>query len=198
MITPEPRIRDQKVAVERNFPKSYNGEHEKRREGFMATLKEVAGLAGVSLGTVSNVLNGKTQNEELISRVEKAMKQLAYRPDATARSLKSTRTNTVGVILPDIMQKFNGDFMMELERLLRERGYSVSVKFSRNNRLIERKSIESFLDMRVDGMILYSGRSPGGRNGDRSKSPSCWSAAMMRWILPGIISCWITVRPSGN
>ena len=122
----------------------------------MATLKEVAGLAGVSLGTVSNVLNGKTQNEELISRVEKAMKQLAYRPDATARSLKSTRTNTVGVILPDIMQKFNGDFMMELERLLRERGYSVSVKFSRNNRLIERKSIESFLDMRVDGMILYS------------------------------------------
>ena len=83
----------------------------------MATLKEVAGLAGVSLGTVSNVLNGKTQNEELISRVEKAMKQLAYRPDATARSLKSTRTNTVGVILPDIMHKFNGDFMMELERL---------------------------------------------------------------------------------
>lgn len=122
----------------------------------MATLKEVASLAGVSLGTVSNVLNGKTQNEELISRVEKAMKQLAYRPDATARSLKSTRTNMVGVILPDITQKFNGDFLMELERLLREKGYGLSVKFSRNNRLIERRSIESFLDMRVDGMILYS------------------------------------------
>lgn len=122
----------------------------------MATLKEVARLANVSLGTVSNVLNGKTHNEELIDRVEKAMKQLSYRPDATARSLKSTRTNMVGVILPDMTQKFNGDFLMELERLLRERGYGLSVKFSRNNRLIERKSIESFLDMRVDGMILYS------------------------------------------
>ena len=101
----------------------------------MATLKEVARLANVSLGTVSNVLNGKTHNEELIDRVEKAMKQLSYRPDATARSLKSTRTNMVGVILPDMTQKFNGDFLMELERLLRERGYGLSGVLSRDRKI---------------------------------------------------------------
>ena len=47
----------------------------------MATIKEVAKLAGVSIGTVSNVLNGKTSNAELIDRVESAMSQLSYRPD---------------------------------------------------------------------------------------------------------------------
>lgn len=122
----------------------------------MATVKEVAKLANVSLGTVSNVLNGKTQNEDLIRRVEDAMKQLSYRPDATARSLKSTRTNTIGLILPDLAQKFQADFLMEAERLFREKGYSISVKFSRNNQLIERKSIEAFQEMRVDGILLYS------------------------------------------
>ena len=64
----------------------------------MSTVKDVAKLAGVSLGTVSNVLNGKTQNEELIERVEYAMKQLSYSPDATARSLKNTKSNTIGII----------------------------------------------------------------------------------------------------
>lgn len=122
----------------------------------MATIKEVAKLANVSLGTVSNVMNGKTQNEELIRRVEDAIKQLSYRPDATARSLKNTKTNMIGLILPDIIQKSYADFLMELEGLLRERGYSLSVRFSRNNRLIEKKSIESFLELRVDGIILYS------------------------------------------
>lgn len=59
----------------------------------MATIKEVAKLAGVSIGTVSNVLNGKTSNAELIDRVESAMSQLSYRPDANARSLKTQRAN---------------------------------------------------------------------------------------------------------
>lgn len=57
----------------------------------MATIKDVAKLANVSLGSVSNVINGKTKNEDLIERVEAAMRQLSYRPDATARSLKNTK-----------------------------------------------------------------------------------------------------------
>ena len=128
----------------------------------MSTVKDVAKLAGVSLGTVSNVLNGKTQNEELIERVEYAMKQLSYSPDATARSLKNTKSNTIGIILPDVTQKFHTDFLMELERLFREKGYNISVKFSRNNRLIERKSVESFWEMRMAG------------SGSRSALPFCW------------------------
>ncbi|NLW11850.1 MAG: LacI family transcriptional regulator, partial [Clostridiaceae bacterium] len=53
----------------------------------MSTVKDIAKLAGVSLGTVSNVINGKTNNQELIDKVEQAMQTLSYRPDAKARSL---------------------------------------------------------------------------------------------------------------
>ena len=73
----------------------------------MATIKEVAKLAGVSVGTVSNVLNGKTSNDELIERVENAINQLSYRPDANARSLKNTKSKLIGVI----MQKYVSQIM---------------------------------------------------------------------------------------
>ncbi len=122
----------------------------------MATIKDVAKLANVSLGTVSNVLNGKTYNEELIERVESAMKQLSYRPDAQARSMKNAKTNIIGLVIPDMLQKQYQDFLMELEKNLRARGYSLMVRFSENNRLIEKKSIDAFLELRVDGILLYS------------------------------------------
>ena len=70
----------------------------------MATIKDVAKLAGVSLGTVSNVLNGKTNNEELIEKVEKAVRELSYRPDAMARSLKNTNSNLIGLVLPNAVE----------------------------------------------------------------------------------------------
>lgn len=122
----------------------------------MATIKDVAKLAQVSLGTVSNVLNGKTRNEELIERVENAMKQLSYRPDATARSLKNTKTYTIGLVLPDDVQKQYQNFLMEIEKDLRALGYNLLVKFSWNNRMLERRAIDAFLESRVDAIVLYS------------------------------------------
>lgn len=122
----------------------------------MATIKDVAKHAGVSLGTVSNVLNGKTNNEELIRRVEIAMEELAYRPDAVARSLKITQSTLIGVILPDIQHKEYTDFLHEVEHRVKEKGYSVLVKLNRNNRLVEKKCIEACLQQSVAGIILYS------------------------------------------
>lgn len=122
----------------------------------MATIKDVAKCAGVSLGTVSNVLNGKTNNEELIRRVEKAMDELSYRPDAVARSLKITQSMLIGVILPDIQHKEYTDFLYEVEHRVKEKGYSVLVKLSRNNKLVEKKCIEACLQQSVAGIILYS------------------------------------------
>lgn len=122
----------------------------------MATIKEVAKLANVSIGTVSNVLNGKTGNEELIQRVEAAMAKLSYRPDANARSLKNTKSTTIGLVLPGVLQDEYAEFLHVAEERLREKGYSILTRFSRNNRLLERKSIEQCMEHSVDGLIIYS------------------------------------------
>ena len=119
----------------------------------MATIKEVAKLAGVSIGTVSNVLNGKTSNAELIDRVESAMSQLSYRPDANARSLKNTKSKLIGVLMPEICQSDHAHFLSRLENLLREQGYGILLKISNNNWLLEKKNLTQCMEQCVDGIL---------------------------------------------
>jgi DNA-binding LacI/PurR family transcriptional regulator len=122
----------------------------------MATIKDVAQLAGVSIGTVSNVLNGKTRNTDLIERVEKAMQELKYIPDETARSLKKEKTGLIGLILPNSVNPEYSSLLAEIEALLTQHGYSILLIFSHNNALLEKKAVEKCLKQRVDGIILYS------------------------------------------
>ncbi len=122
----------------------------------MSTIKEVAKLANVSIGTVSNVLNGKTDNEQLINRVEKAMEELSYLPNTNARSLKNTKSSLIGVIVPNILQKEYSEFVKEVEEGLKAKGYSILLMFSQNNRMIEKKNILRCVEHCVDGVILYS------------------------------------------
>ncbi|GIN64545.1 hypothetical protein J27TS8_45380 [Robertmurraya siralis] len=122
----------------------------------MTTIKEVAKMAGVSIGTVSNVLNGKTNNIELIDRVEHAMKELGYRPDANARSLKSEKSGLIGFVLPNSTNPENASLLSHIQSKLSEKGYSILLFFSQNNKLLEKKAIEKCLEKRVDGIILFS------------------------------------------
>lgn len=121
----------------------------------MSTIKDVAKLAQVSIGTVSNVLNGKTQNEVLIQRVEKAMEQLAYRPDANARNLKITKSNLIGIILPDVSQQY-AKFLDKLESILKAYGYDIYLKLSKNNKMIEKRALERCYEQGVAGIIFFS------------------------------------------
>lgn len=122
----------------------------------MSTIKDVAKLAEVSIGTVSNVINGKTKNEAIIRRVEQAMKELSYRPDVNARSLKITKSNLIGVIIPDVSQPEHAKFLAKAESIFREHGYDIYLKLSRNNKLIEKKSLERCYEQGVSGIIFYS------------------------------------------
>lgn len=122
----------------------------------MATIKEVAALAGVSIGTVSNVLNNKTDNSELISIVEKAIEELDYRPDINARNLKNTKTNTIALIIPNTVKQSVLTVLSVIEKGLMQRGYSLLLKISRNNAYLEKKCIQQCLDVRVDGIIVYA------------------------------------------
>lgn len=120
----------------------------------MATIKDVAAAAGVSLGTVSNVINGKTNNHDLIERVERAIEELSFVPDAKGRSLKSTRTHLVGVVVSSIEEYGMQAILAAIEKRLRQYGYGVVLKTTDNNRILEKKHIEYFLQLGVDGIIV--------------------------------------------
>ena len=92
----------------------------------MVTIKEVAKRAGVSHGTVSNVINnsGKVSSEKIM-KVEKAMKELGYQPNVVARNLKEERSKKIALILPNLYSK---EFLILFENLNRyaaKDGYSV-------------------------------------------------------------------------
>ncbi|MTI60527.1 MAG: extracellular solute-binding protein [Firmicutes bacterium] len=120
----------------------------------MATIKEVAEVAGVSTGSVSNVINGKTNNHELIDKVEKAIKELGFRPDAKARSLKNMSTKIIGLIVNNIEDPRIYLMIAAIEKEFRSSGYSIIVKTTDNNEILEKKQIEYFIQQRVDGLII--------------------------------------------
>ncbi|WP_069999788.1 extracellular solute-binding protein [Cellulosilyticum sp. I15G10I2] len=120
----------------------------------MATIKDVATVAGVSVGSVSNVINGKTNNQELIDKVEEAIKNLGFRPDANARSLKNTQTNIIGIIVSNVEEPRIQVMIAAIEKKLRASGYSILIKTTDNNAILEKKHIEHFVQQRVDGVIV--------------------------------------------
>lgn len=120
----------------------------------MATIKDVANVAGVSVGTVSNVINGKTNNVEIINKVEKVIKELGFIPDAKARSLKSSQTHLIGLIVNNIEDRSIQLMFAAIEKELRSYGYSIVIKTTDNNEVLENKYIDYFIQLGVDGIIV--------------------------------------------
>ena len=92
----------------------------------MATMKDVAELAGVSLGTVSRVIN-KAQGikPQTLEKVNAAIEKLNYIPDQYARGMKLNRTNTVALIVPTIWHPFFGEFAYHVEQELSRLDYKM-------------------------------------------------------------------------
>src|SRR5215471_16422255 len=89
-------------------------------------MRDVAGLAGVSVATVSAVANGKrVVRPVVVARVQEAMKALNYHPDHVARSLRIRKTNTIGVLVPDFTSGFFVDVVRGVEDAARAAGYAV-------------------------------------------------------------------------
>lgn len=94
-----------------------------------ATMKDVAKLAGVSLGTVSRVVNHARVKEKTKDKVESAINELAYIPDDYARGLKTNRSMFVALILPSIWHPFFSEFAYYVETELTKRGVQVTDLF---------------------------------------------------------------------
>lgn len=118
-----------------------------------ATMKDVAALAGVAVGTVSRVINGAQVKESTQMKVDAAIKELNYEPDAYARGLKMNRTNTVALILPTIWHPFFSAFAYYVEEALSERGYKLFLCNSDNNAEKESEYIQMVRQSKVDGII---------------------------------------------
>jgi LacI family transcriptional regulator len=121
----------------------------------MATLREVAKRAGVSAGTVSHVLNGSVPvSRPLKKRVQDAIAALDYHPDYVARSLKTGRTSTIGIIIPDITNPFFPQMVRGAESVLWREGYSL-ITFNTDDQLERERQVLSLLrSRRVDGVLL--------------------------------------------
>lgn len=118
-----------------------------------ATMKDVAKLAGVGVGTVSRVLNNGSVKAATRQKVEAAMRELAYQPDFYARGLKMNRTNTVALILPSVWHPYFGEFAFHVETALERQHYKLYLCNSNGNSEKEQEYIQMVTQNKVDGII---------------------------------------------
>lgn len=121
-----------------------------------STIKDVASRAGVSVATVSRVLNEKgLVREDTIRRVLEAAAALNYVPHGGARSLSTRRTSTVGVVLPDLHGEFFSEMIRGIDVAARRRGYHLLVSGS-HSEWSEMSAVLLAVRGRVDGMIVMA------------------------------------------
>ena len=119
----------------------------------MATIKDVAMDAGVSVGTVSNVINGGKVSEERRQRVERSIQKLGYQVNGIARKMRTQRTDYVVVILPNIINPFYSLLLQGLEHALSAYDKQPLLCISDGEKEKEIKYIEMARANKVDGII---------------------------------------------
>lgn len=121
------------------------------------TMKDVAALAGLSIKTVSRVVNGVTTvDPELAARVQDAARKLGYRPNLTASNLRRRdgRTATIGMLVEDAANPFSAALMRAVENVARDRGVLVLFGSLEEDPERERELVGALLDRRVDGLVM--------------------------------------------
>ncbi|WAA12539.1 LacI family DNA-binding transcriptional regulator [Fervidibacillus halotolerans] len=123
----------------------------------MATIRDVAKLAGVSVATVSRVLNNQGYvHEDTRKKVEQAIRQLNYKPNAVARSLYKKTSKSIGLIIPDITNPFFPQLVRAVEETMYEAGYTVLLFNSDEVLKREQHIIDLMVTKYVDGIIIVS------------------------------------------
>jgi DNA-binding LacI/PurR family transcriptional regulator len=121
----------------------------------LATIKEVADLAGVSVGTVSHVITGSVPvSEPLRLKVQAAIHDLDYHPNHVARSLKTSKTRTLGIIVPDLTISFYPQLIRGAESFARRGGYSVIAVNSDDSTDRQKELLSLLRSQRVEGILL--------------------------------------------
>jgi LacI family transcriptional regulator len=121
------------------------------------TMKDIARGLGVSVVTVSKVLrNHSDVGPETRRRVQQRIKELNYRPNATARALVTGKTNLIGLIVPDLVHPFFSQIAKAISVSLRAQQYGLIISSSEDDAELERREIDQMLGRHVDAIILAS------------------------------------------
>lgn len=119
-----------------------------------STIKDVAKYTGLSIATISKYINGGNvldKNKELI---EEAIKELNFRVNELARGLKTNRTKTIGILIPNLEQVFSTSIVSSIENILIKYGYSTIICDYKEEPSLEKEKLEFLVNKMVDGIII--------------------------------------------
>lgn len=121
----------------------------------MASISDVAKLAGVSRSTVSIACNNKGYvSKETREKIERAMKELNYTPSELGRNLKNRQSHIIGMIIPDIAHPFFATFMKYAEKRLYQKGYKMMVCGTAGREDVEQEYLNMLARKTMDGVIM--------------------------------------------
>ena len=117
-------------------------------------MKDIARETGLGLATISSYLNGGNVREKNRIKIEEAIEKLHFEVNEVARGLKTNRTKTIGIILPELNNIFFSEIITAAEDLLRSHGYATMICDCRSDVKREEEAAEFLLHRRVDGLIM--------------------------------------------
>ncbi len=118
-----------------------------------STIKQVAELAGVSTATISKYLNGVTVKHANKIAIDDAIKRLNYQINPSARGLRTNKTMTVGVLLPELDNLFMTSVVSNIENVLMKHGYSTIICDYKTNKRLEKDKLNFLLARNVDAIV---------------------------------------------
>lgn len=118
-----------------------------------STIKDIAKYTGLGLATISSYLNGGNVREENRVKIERAIQDLNFEINEVARGLKTNKTKTVGVVIPELNNNFCTEIITVMEDILRNHGYATIVCDCRTDKELEKKAVDFLYRKRVDGII---------------------------------------------
>ena len=122
----------------------------------MATIKDVARSAGVAVSTVSKYINGGNVHKDNADAIRAAIEALDYRVNPFARNLKSQRSRSIGILIPDMTAPFYGSVVTAMDKTFREHGYHTLISCYSSNHGLERDNLQFLISNGIDGLIYAS------------------------------------------